>query len=149
MSRLVFALTLVVGLAPALAHAQAAPSPVSREAEQRAALRDQGIAATTLYVSTMFLGTYAISAGTLGLIGSVTGPACIAASCAGDRDPYGVLFVSAIVAGPLAAVLLSIAIGLDVDRRSRRDALDRLAGRVRLAPGPGELGIAMAVAFDG
>ena len=66
--------------------------------------------------------------------------------CDGECEAATAAFVGGLVAAPLGAIVPAIAIGLNIDALSRRGALER--SRVSIGPGPGELGLSLALAFD-
>lgn len=137
---------LILACAP-LARAQHTPTSVPHEAERRGQLHDQAVAATAMYLSTMLLGTWGLVGSVQVIIGSGAA-ACAGPACADrERVTQGIVW-SAIGAASAAGLTLIIAIILDVDRRIRRHALDREVGTVRLGPGPGELGLALSVAWE-
>jgi hypothetical protein len=63
----------------------------------------------------------------------------------GEVPPNLALFVGGIAATSTAFILLCVAIGLQIDGVSRRDALRR---RLSPAAGPGDLGVGLALRFD-
>lgn len=139
---------LVLGLA-SVARAQAT-SGAFHEGERRAQLHDQQVAANVLYVASVVVGLYGIVGGGLSL-GGLGGPECIpadSARCAQERLTFDALFYGGFAADGLAHVLFFVALGLDLDRRSRQRALDWARGRVRLVPGPGQLGLGLAFTLD-
>jgi hypothetical protein len=150
MSCLRVVVVLVSMFATSVVHAQSRPSAAFHEDARRAQLHDQAIAATALYVTSVAVGLYGGVTGGISL-GGISGPACIpyeSARCASERLEFGVLFWGGIAADILANVVFFVAVALDVDRRSRQHTLDRAVGRVRLVPGPGEVGLSLVVILD-
>lgn len=114
-----------------------------------ASIDDESRAALGLYVTSAVLavGGATSLALSFGYFGGFAGGGCPPPGC-GPRDRaagFG-FFIAGVTAIPLAAVLLAIAIGLDVDSGSRRGALS--TRRVALAAGPGEVGLGLVLRFD-
>jgi hypothetical protein len=121
-----------------------AQTRVAHEAERRAQLHDQSIAAGVLYVSSIVLGTWGLVGG-IEVIGSLGGPSC-------PRCDYSVeraIVLSAIASTAAMGLTLIIAIALNIDHGVRLRALDRELARVALTPGPGDVGLAIAIAIGG
>lgn len=95
--------------------------------------------------------TAATVVGTFSFVSALAGGALIVAAIAastgcgfGPCELGGELAIGSSIGFGVAAVLLAIAIGLQVDAGSRQGALtDRFGPEWTLAPGPGEVGLAL------
>ena len=96
-------------------------------------------AAVGLYVTSAFL----VSGGGSAILWGVT----LFSTCYRSCDGATAGFVAGLIAAPLGVIALVIAIGLDIDALSRRGALRRLD--LSIGPGPGELGLSLALRFEG
>ena len=132
-------LFIVWMLLASVAHAQ---DRVPHEAERRAQLHDQAIAAGVLYVSSIAAGTWSF----VGAIDMIIGAGdAYCARC--DHSVESGIVWSGIVSAAATGLFLIIAIAPNVDHHSRLHALDREVGRMRVAPGPGQTGLAIAIDF--
>ena len=142
---------LPIAWATAGVEAQAAPVEPEDVAEAQAALEAQleSVAeaasietelpvAVGLHVASAFL----VTGGGIGILFGA-----MSLSTEGDDAHYErafVEFVAGLIAVPLGAIAFAIAIGLEVDGGSRRNALRQ---RLSVSAGPGDLGLSLSLAL--